>query len=241
MKNRHDVCGCVVAGYGCGPAGIGPVARGARAAGGCRPGRRRCAARSEDARHQGRGEALGAGPVGPRRRRDALHRRFGLHRHGRHPQPGHPRRLGPRHEIRRGRAAAIQRDRAPDLRRRRRRPGYAADVGHPARRAPSRIQARLAVPAAARAGESEGGDGDRGPAARRAVASGDRVPCRDDALHRPVRPQHASCRWRCARATTITSTAIPTTTSCSATGSPSTARSLRIRCRSGSAGARRSA
>ena len=39
----------------------------------------------------------------------------------------------------------------------------------------------------------------------------------------------ASCRWRCERATTITSTAIPTTTSCSATGSRSAARSSRMR------------
>ena len=115
----RDICGCVGAGRCCDSAGVGAVAGGAGAAGGRRPGRRRCAARSDDPRHQGRGQALGAGPVGARRRRDALHRQFDLHRPRRHPQPGHPRRLGPRHEIRRGRAAAIQRDRAPDLRRRR--------------------------------------------------------------------------------------------------------------------------
>ena len=188
MKNVVTFAAALLLAAAVAPAGIGPVARGACAAGRCRPGRRRCAARSQDPRHQGRGEALGAGPVGPRRRRDALHRRLGLHRHRRHPQPGHPRRLGSRHEIRRGRAAEIQRDRAPQLRRRRRRPGYAADVGHPARRAPARIHARLAVPAAARAGESEVDQRDRRPAVRRADASRGRVPRRDHALHRPVRP-----------------------------------------------------
>ena len=112
---------------------------------------------------------------------------FGLHRPRRHPQPGHPRGLGSRHEIRRGRTAAIQRDRSPELRRRRRRPGHAADVGHPARLAPARIHARFAVHAAARAGESEVDHRDRRSAVRRTGVPGGRVPCRDHALHRPVR------------------------------------------------------
>ena len=107
----------------------------------------------------------------------------------RHRQPGHPGGLGSRHEIRRGRAAAIQRDRASgatawsiDAQGTRPMSGIRLASHHREymRGSPFLLLRALDNPKAVTAIEDQ--------RLGEQSLSGDRVPCRDDALHRPVRP-----------------------------------------------------
>ncbi len=240
MKYRRDICDRVGARRCCGSAGVGAGAGGAGAAGGGRPGRRRCAARSDDPRRQGRGQVLGAGPVGAGRRRTRFigDSAFTVHAD----IPNQVIRVDWDRDMK---YVAVERLQFSEIVHR--------TYGFVDRRQGTRSRCRafasprtIANTDAARRSCCCGPWTIRRQSQRSRTSGSASSRCRRSRsmpatrVHRAVRPHDRICPPRCARATTITSTAISTSILCSGTGKRSTARRSRIRSPSASTASRRS-